>query len=116
MLKNIVGVILCLAGILGGISYTESQTVMNQNISSNQSDMKARAAPPDQCISPGSSPAGPAPIPHPNIPTSSDASKGSKKVKVDGQEIIIKDTRDKKASGDEEGTSGTGGPQQMRPK
>lgn len=111
MLKNIVGIILCLACILGGISYTEGQTVINQNISSNQSDMKARAAPPDQCISPDSTPASQVPVPYPNIPSSSDASKGSKKVKVDGQEIILKDSRYKKTSGDEEGTTGTGGPQ-----
>lgn len=45
---------------------------------------------PDVCKTP--SPAGPIPIPYPNIAQSTDTSKGSKKVKCDGNPICLKDS------------------------
>ena len=107
MLKNTLGIILAMSMILGGIAHTESQTVINQNISSKQSDGKAGVAMPDQCLSPTSTPAGPVPVPYPNTATSSDTSKGNRKVKIGGKEIMLKDSHYKKSTGDEEGTTST---------
>jgi len=55
---------------------------------------------PDVCETP--SPAGPVPIPYPNIAKSIDTSSGSKKVKVEGKESSVKNKSDyKMSSGDE---------------
>ncbi len=43
---------------------------------------------PDVCKTP--SPGGPVPIPYPNIAMSTDTAKGSKKVTVDGEPIMLK--------------------------
>lgn len=59
---------------------------------------------PDVCKTP--SPAGPVPIPYPNIATSADTDQGSKKVKVEGNPIMLKDSSFLKSSGDEAGTAG----------
>ncbi|MBF0231468.1 MAG: DUF4150 domain-containing protein [Desulfamplus sp.] len=59
---------------------------------------------PDVCKTP--SPAGPVPIPYPNIAKSTDADKCSKKVKVDGNPVCLKDSVFSKSSGDEGGTAG----------
>lgn len=61
---------------------------------------------PDVCKTP--SPAGPIPIPYPNIAQSSDTDKGTKKVKVDGKPVCIADSNFKMSSGDEAGTAGGG--------
>lgn len=58
---------------------------------------------PDVCKTP--SPAGPIPIPYPNIAQSADTNKGSKKVKVDGNPVMVKGSEFKKSSGDEAGTA-----------
>ena len=116
MVKDILGIILGMSIVLSGIAYAESQTIINQNISSKQSDGKGKAAMPDPCLSPPSSPAGAVPVPYPNIGKSSDTAKGTKKVKTEGKEIMLKDSHYKKSSGDEEGTTGTGGSQQMQRK
>ncbi|NNF08551.1 MAG: DUF4150 domain-containing protein [Candidatus Eisenbacteria bacterium] len=58
---------------------------------------------PDVCKTP--SPAGPIPIPYPNIAMSSDTDKGSKKVKMDGEKIMIKSSVFKMSSGDEAGVA-----------
>ena len=58
---------------------------------------------PDVCKTP--SPAGPVPIPYPNIAKSSDTSKGTKTVKIDGKEVMTKDSSYyKKSTGDEPST------------
>ena len=57
---------------------------------------------PDVCKSP--SPAGPIPIPYPNIAKSSDTSKGSKTIKADYAATIAKDSNFKKSESDEVGT------------
>ena len=61
---------------------------------------------PDVCKTP--SPAGPVPIPYPNIAKSSDTSRGTKKVKCDGQSTCVKDSNFAMSTGDEAGTAGGG--------
>jgi len=58
---------------------------------------------PDVCKTP--SPAGPIPIPYPNIAMSSDTDKGSKKVKVDGNPLMLKTSNFKTSTGDEAGSA-----------
>lgn len=58
---------------------------------------------PDVCKTP--SPAGPIPIPYPNIAQSSDTDKGSKSVKMDGNPICLKDSNFKMSTGDEAGSA-----------
>lgn len=59
---------------------------------------------PDVCKTP--TPAGPIPIPYPNISQSSDTSKGSSTVKCDGQPIMLQDAEFKMSTGDEAGSAG----------
>jgi hypothetical protein len=59
---------------------------------------------PDVCKTP--SPAGPVPIPYPNIAQSSDTSQGSKKVQVDGESIMLKESCFQTSTGDEAGSAG----------
>ena len=59
---------------------------------------------PDVCKTP--SPGGPIPIPYPNIGKASDTSKGSKKVKIDGEMAMIKSAKYSMSSGDEAGSIG----------
>jgi len=61
---------------------------------------------PDVCKTP--SPAGPIPIPYPNIAKSSDTAKGSKTVKCDGNPICLKDSNFSMSTGDEAGSAGGG--------
>ena len=61
---------------------------------------------PDVCKTP--SPAGPIPIPYPNIAMSSDTAKGTKKVKCDGNSTCVKDSNFKMSTGDEAGSAGGG--------
>lgn len=58
---------------------------------------------PDVCKTP--TPGGPVPIPYPNIAKSSDTSKGSKKVKCDGNPICLKDSNFMMSTGDEAGAA-----------
>ncbi len=61
---------------------------------------------PDVCKTP--SPGGPIPIPYPNIAKSSDTAKGTKKVKVEGKPVCVKDSNFSMSTGDEAGTAGGG--------
>lgn len=61
---------------------------------------------PDVCKTP--SPAGPVPIPYPNIAKSGDTAKGTKKVKCDGNPVCVKDSNFSTSVGDEAGTAGGG--------
>lgn len=61
---------------------------------------------PDVCKTP--SPAGPIPIPYPNIAQSSNTAQGSTTVKIDGNPIMLKDSNFSTSSGDEAGTAGGG--------
>lgn len=60
---------------------------------------------PDVCKTPAP-PAGPIPIPYPNIGKASDTSKGTKKVKVDGKSAMVKGAKYSMSAGDEPGTAG----------
>lgn len=60
---------------------------------------------PDVCKTPAP-PAGPIPIPYPNIAQSTDTAQGSKKVKCDGNSICLKDSNFKMSTGDEAGSIG----------
>src|SRR5216110_328902 len=57
---------------------------------------------PDVCKTP--SPAGPVPIPYPNIGQASDTSDGPTKVKTDGEMPMVKGAKYSKSSGDEAGS------------
>lgn len=61
---------------------------------------------PDTCKTP--SPGGPVPIPYPNVALSTDTAKGSKKVKMDGQSIMLSSSNFKMSTGDEAGSAGGG--------
>ena len=61
---------------------------------------------PDVCKTP--TPAGPIPIPYPNIAKSSDTAKGTKKVKCDGNPVCVKDSNFSMSTGDEAGSAGGG--------
>lgn len=66
---------------------------------------------PDVCLSPPSPPAGPIPVPYPNSSFSKDMKSGSKKVKIKGGEVMLKDKSFYKSSplGDEAATKSFGG-------
>lgn len=59
---------------------------------------------PDVCKTP--TPAGPIPIPYPNIAKSTDTSKGSKTVKMDSNPIMLKGSVFSTSTGDEAGSVG----------
>ena len=59
---------------------------------------------PDVCKTP--SPAGPVPIPYPNIGQASDTSQGPSSVKTDGKMPMVKGAKYSRSSGDEAGTAG----------
>ena len=61
---------------------------------------------PDTCLTP--SPAGPVPIPYPNVAMSSDTAQGSTQVKCDGNPICLADSNFAVSTGDEAGTAGGG--------
>ena len=61
---------------------------------------------PDVCKTP--SPAGPVPIPYPNVAKSSDTASGSSSVKADGNPIMLKDSNFSTSTGDEAGSAGGG--------
>jgi len=60
-------------------------------IACKSGDGKVIAAFPDVCLSPPSPPAGPIPVPYPDTSFSKDMKNGSKKVKIDGKEVMLKD-------------------------
>lgn len=59
---------------------------------------------PDVCKTP--TPAGPIPIPYPNIAMSKDTDKGTTTVKADGNPVCVKDSNFKMSTGDEAGSAG----------
>ena len=59
---------------------------------------------PDVCKTP--SPAGPVPIPYPNVAMSADTAQGSQDVKMDGNPIMLQGSNFKMSTGDEAGVSG----------
>ncbi len=79
-------------------------------IACKSGDARVIAAFPDVCLSPPSPPAGPIPVPYPNTSFSKDAKNGSKTVKIDSKEIMLKDKSFYKTSplGDEAATRSFG--------
>jgi hypothetical protein len=78
-------------------------------IACKSGDAKVTAAFPDVCLSPPSPPAGPVPIPYPVTSVSSDTSNGSKTVKINGKEVMLKNKSFyKKCTGDEAATKSLG--------
>src|SRR5262245_29852987 len=61
---------------------------------------------PDVCKTP--SPAGPVPIPYPNVAMSKDTLQGSTQVKMDGQSNMLKPSMMMPSTGDEAGSAGGG--------
>jgi hypothetical protein len=61
---------------------------------------------PDVCKTP--SPAGPVPIPYPNIAKSSDTAQGAGTVLCDGNPVCVKDSNFSMSTGDEAGSAGGG--------
>lgn len=58
---------------------------------------------PDVCKTP--TPAGPVPIPYPNVAKSSDSSQTAKTVKCDGNPVCVKDSNFMTSTGDEAGSA-----------
>ena len=76
----------------------------SREISSKAADGEAIGAFPDECLTPPS-PAGAVPIPYPNTGASSDTTGGSKKVKISGKEVGLKNKSVfNKSTSDEPGT------------
>jgi hypothetical protein len=61
---------------------------------------------PDVCKTP--SPAGPVPIPYPNIAKSSDTANGTSSVLCDGNPVCVQDSNFQMSTGDEAGSAGGG--------
>ena len=80
-----------------------------REVSCKAADGKSICSFPDVCLSPPSPPAGPVPIPYPNTAFAKDTTSGSKKVKISGKEIILKNkSYFKKSTGDEAATKSLG--------
>lgn len=98
--------LLILAIVLIGSVYAADETgySSNKSVVTQESQEKTKISFPDVCETP--SPDSPAsiPSPYPNTATSSDTTKGSKKVKVDGNPINKKGTNIKSSNGDESGS------------
>ena len=70
----------------------------------HKASMGTTIAFPDVCKTP--TPAGPVPIPYPNIAMSSDTGKGTTSVKCDGNPVCVKDSVFQMSTGDEAGSAG----------
>jgi Domain of unknown function (DUF4150) len=78
-------------------------------ISCKSGSGKVVAAFPDVCLTPPTPPAGPIPVPYPVTSFSSDASDGSRSVKIDGKEVMLqRKSFFKKCTGDEAATKSQG--------
>ena len=98
--------ILGVAFMFTGKVYAEQKVFVNSKGITHKSSGGMSVTFPDVCKTP--SPGGPVPIPYPNIGKSSDTSKGTKKVKMNGNPIMLKDSNFKMGIGDEAGTGGGG--------
>jgi len=80
-----------------------------REISCKAADGKSICAFPDVCLSPPSPPAGPIPIPYPNTAFAKDTTSGSKTVKINNKEVMLKrKSYFKKSTGDEAATKTLG--------
>jgi len=80
-------------------AYGEDPVFVNRGVVVHKDSSGATIAFPDVCKTP--TPAGPVPVPYPNVGKSSDTSKGSKKVKADGKMPSVKGGKYSTSSGDE---------------
>ncbi|MET0068544.1 MAG: PAAR-like domain-containing protein [Candidatus Thiodiazotropha sp.] len=79
-----------------------------REISCKKADGKSICAFPDVCFTPPENPTTPpgVPVPYPNTGFAKDTTKGSKKVKISGKEVILKNkSYFKKSTGDEAGSA-----------
>jgi uncharacterized Zn-binding protein involved in type VI secretion len=79
-------------------------TNVNQRTVVHQKSDGIATAFPDVCKTP--SPAGPIPIPYPNIAQSKDTAQGSKNVKIDGVPVMLQGSNFSMSTGDEAGSAG----------
>ena len=77
--------------------------IVNFMTVSHQGSTGVSLAFPDVCKTP--TPAGPVPIPYPNIAMSGDTMSGSKTVKMDKKPIMLKSSNLKMSTGDEAGSA-----------
>lgn len=82
----------------------------NSEIACKAGGGKVIASFPDVCLTPPPPPAGPLPVPYPDTSFSKDMQNGSKSVKIEGKEVMLKDQSFYKTSplGDEAATNGQG--------
>jgi len=115
MRKNMAFIIaFAIATMISTMGFAKDFNPTQNKISGAQKDSgKVSIAFPDQCKTPPS-PAGPVPVPYPNTSMSSDTKKGSKKVKMDGKPITLKESNFLKSTGDEEGTANIISPQHKK--
>ena len=78
--------------------------IVNSRTVVHQQSSGIATAFPDVCKTP--SPAGPIPIPYPNIAQSSDAADGAKNTQADGCDVMIQGSSFSQSTGDEAGSAG----------
>ena len=106
MIDRIVCMVLVFAFMSAATAQAGDQvTANNTQVTSKKVDGKTVAAFPDVAKTPESPPGGPVPIPYPDMGQSTDTAKGSKKVKVDGNPVMMKESNFGRSSGDEPGGS-----------
>jgi hypothetical protein len=103
MVKHMVYTLLAMTVALSGVAYGGSETFISPDVASKQHENGSISTIPDQCLSPPSPPAGPVPIPYPNIPSGSDAATGAKKTKIDSKPSMTKGAGVSQSRGDESG-------------
>ena len=105
--------LLIIMGILilsaAAVHAQDKKVFVNSNeISGKQSGGKSMVESPDVVKSPPSPPAGPLPVPYPITPASKDTQSGSKKIKLKGKEIKVKNKASiPRSKGDEASTTET---------
>ena len=112
--KALLLMILGVAFMFTGKVYAEQKVFVNSKGITHKSSGGMSVTFPDVCKTP--SPGGHIPIPYPNIGKTSDTSKGTKKVKVNGKPIMPKDSNFKMGTGDEAGTEEIGKQEYYKPK
>jgi hypothetical protein len=102
MIGRILCVVLVFAIMSAATTWAGDRVFVNgREVSSKKSDGKTVAAFPDVARTPESPPAGPVPIPYPNMGRSTDTAEGSKKIKADGNPVVMKESNLERSRGDE---------------
>jgi len=103
--------VLAIAIMLSIMVFAQDFNPTQNKISGAHKDSgKVTGAFPDECKTP-SDPAGPVPVPYPNTAMGSDTKEGSKKVKMDRNPTMLKESNFSKSTGDEKGTANIVSPQ-----